>query len=286
MNNLFDDIEDAFSGFNWENALEIAVITLVLFWLLRLLRGTSAMTVVKGISMVTVVIVVLSRALDSIVFDWIVNNAIAVIVLFVLIVFQPEFRRALERVGRAGGFRSWLGLAHDPARDTVHIVTQVAARFSDRKIGALICFERETGLLDVVESGVAIDAVVTGPLLEGIFFPNSPLHDGAVVISDDRVLAASCILPTSDYRAMGSDHLGTRHRAAIGITEHTDAIVVVVSEETGAISLAMDGRLLRLLDSERLESMLLPLMHLPNSSRGDDDSRGRDDSRRMPAVGS
>lgn len=286
MNNLFDDIEDAFSGFSWESALEIAFITLVLFWLLRLLRGTSAMTVVKGISMVTVVVLVLSRTLDSTVLDWIVNNAIAVIVLFVLIVFQPEFRRALEKVGRAGGVRAWLGLARDPAFDTVNVVTQVAARLSDSKTGALIVFERQTGLLDVVESGVALDAVVTSPLLEGIFFPNSPLHDGAVVISDDRVLAASCILPTSDYRATGSAHLGTRHRAAVGLTEHTDAVVVVVSEETGGISLAMDGRLLRLVDSERLEAMLLPLMHVNNHSSGDDNGRGRGDSRRVTALGS
>jgi diadenylate cyclase len=286
MNNLLDDIEDAFSGFNWENALEIAFITLVLFWLLRLLRGTSAMTVVKGISLVTVVVVVLSRALDSIVFDWIVNNAIAVIVLFILIVFQPEFRRALEKVGRVGGVRAWFGFAHDPARDAVSIVAQVTARLSDNKTGALIVFERETGLLDVVESGVGLDAVVTGPLLEGIFFPNSPLHDGAVVLRDDRILAASCILPTSDYRATGSDHLGTRHRAAVGITEHTDAVVVVVSEETGGIALAMDGRLLRLVDSERLEAMLVPLMHVNNRSSSDENGRGRGDRRRMPALGS
>ncbi|MCZ6545531.1 MAG: diadenylate cyclase CdaA [Chloroflexi bacterium] len=280
MGNLFDDIEDAFSGFGWESALEVAFITLVIFWLFRLIQGTTAMTVIRGISMVVVVIVVLSRALDSVVLDWLVNNALAVIVIFVLIVFQPEFRRALERVGRAGGVRSWLGAGRVPMVDVVRVITEAVDHLSTRKTGALIVIERETGLQDIVETGAALEATVTAALLESIFFPNSPLHDGAIVIRDDQLIAASCILPVSDFRAVGLDHLGTRHRAAIGMSNQTDAVVVVVSEETGGIAIATDGRLVRLPDVERLESMLLPLLQ---QGRG---GNGRGGSRTMTIAGS
>lgn len=267
MESLFDDISNAFSGFDWENALEVGIITFVIFWLLRLLRGTTAMTVVRGISFVAVAIVVLSRVLDSVALNWLADNALAVLVLFVLIVFQPEFRRALERVGRARGLRSWLGLGRETYHDIVDVVAEATEHLSERHAGALMVLERETGLQDVVETGVRIDAVPSSELLEGIFYPNAPLHDGAVVIRPGRVVAASCILPaTRDYHAHDG-HLGTRHRAALGISEQTDAVVVVVSEESGMISLATDGRLIRRLDRRRLESLLGALLD-GNGRRG------------------
>ena len=260
MGNLFDDVADAFSGFGWESVLEVAIITAVLYWLLRLLRGTIAMTVVRGISIVAVAIVLLSRALDSTVLDWIVNNVLAVLILFVLIVFQPEFRRALERVGRAGGLRSWFGLGREAYDDLIKMVTETAVALSERRTGALLVLERDTGLQDVVETGVPIDAVPSAELLEGIFVPNAPLHDGAVVIRSGRVVAACCILPTSAASVAHPASLGTRHRAALGLSEQTDALVVVVSEETGAISLATGGRLIPRLDAGRLEALLSSIL--------------------------
>ena len=281
MDKLFEDIGDVFSSFGWENALEIAFITLVIFWLLRLVRGTTAVTVIRGISIVAVVVVVLSRALDSIVLDWIVNNAIAVIVIFVLIVFQPEFRRALERVGRAGGVRAWVGIGRDPGIEVIRAISRASAVLAERRIGALIVIERETGLQDVVDTGVLLNAEVSVALIESIFYPNSPLHDGAAVVREDRVLAASCILPSSAEHLAGLEYLGTRHRAAIGMSEQTDAIVVAISEETGGISLASDGELVRLSDSAVLEANLILLMQ--GSGRGGS-GRGRDGSRTITVA--
>jgi diadenylate cyclase len=260
MNNFFEDIEDAFSGFGWESALEVAIIAVVVFWMLRLLRGTTAMTVVRGISIVVIAIVLLSRVLNSVVLDWLVNNALAVLVLFVLIVFQPEFRRALERVGRAGGVRSWFGAGHETYHEIIQVISSATEHLSDQRRGALIVLERETGLQDVVETGILVDAVPTTELLEGIFFPNSPLHDGAVVVRPGRVVAASCILPTSSDHDARHAHLGTRHLAALGMTEQTDAVVVVVSEQTGHVAVATDGRLVQRLDRRRLESLLDSLL--------------------------
>lgn len=258
---MFDDISDAFAGFGWQNAAEVALLAIALFWLLRLLSGTTAMTVVRGFSIVSVGVVVLSRVLDSVILDWVVNNALAVLVLFVLIVFQPEFRRALERLGRTGGFRSWLGVQRESYQELIPVLGESVEHLSRRHDGALIVLERATGLQDVVETGVRMDAVPTAELLEGIFYPHTPLHDGAVVLGSGRVLAASCTLPTSSSAAARAENLGMRHRAALGLTEHTDAVVIVVSEETGTISLATDGRLIRRLDRRRLESLLQAMLH-------------------------
>ena len=261
MDNIFDDIEAAFSTFGWESAVEVAVITLAVFWLLGLIRGTTAMTVVRGVGIVTVAVVVLSRVLDSIVLNWIVNNTLAVLVLFVLIVFQPEFRRAFERVGRAGGLRSVFGAGRETYDATILAVVETAEHLSERRTGALLVLERETGLQEVVDTGVPVDALPSADLLEGIFARNTPLHDGAVVIRPGRVVAASCILPSTENPQPHHRHMGTRHRAALGISERTDAVTVVVSEETGTISLAYDGHMAEQLDARRLESLLVRLLN-------------------------
>lgn len=261
MTSLFDDISDAFAGFEAQNVLEIAIIAFVLFWILRLLAGTTAMTVVRGIVFIGVAVLALSRVLDSVVLDWLVSNALAVVALFVLIVFQPEFRRALERLGRAGGLRSWLSPGGESYQDIVSVLTQAAVGMAARNIGAIMVVERETGLQDVVETGIRVDAAPTPELLEGIFQPGGPLHDGAVVLRPNRVVAASCMLPTAVNQKAIDPHLGTRHRAAVGVTEQTDAIVVVVSEETGVISIAANGKLIRPLDRRRLENHLASLLN-------------------------
>jgi diadenylate cyclase len=187
--------------------------------------------------------------------SWLFRSAVPALLIAIPVIFQPELRRALERVGRVvqiGGQRT----RH--ATDTDHLITIVAQacqRLADRKHGALIVLERATGLESYADTGVKIDAAITSELLQNIFFRNSPLHDGAVIIRDYRLLAAACILPlTSSY--MSDRRLGLRHRAAIGITEATDAIAIVVSEEHGTISIAHNGRIIRRMDAARLEAIL------------------------------
>ena len=158
------------------------------------------------------------------------------------VIFQPEIRRGLDLLGRTGIQDL---LAHDPTEDTIDAVAEAATRMARDRHGALIVFERETGLKDVIDTGVPVDARVSPELLEGIFFPNSPLHDLATVIRGARVVAASCELPLADEVRGGARRLGTRHRAAVGITEQTDAVTVVVSEETGEVTIAQGGRLYR-----------------------------------------
>ena len=260
MDKFFDDIGDAFSGFNGGSVLEVAILAGVIFFLLHLVRGTTAMPVVRGVGIVTVVIVALGRIFDLEVINWLVRNALAVLVIFVLVVFQPEFRRALERVGRTG-LRSWLGAGRDLHEQLVEAVSKAAEDLARQRAGALMVIERETGLQEIAETGVAIDALPTPELLTGIFYPNAPLHDGAVVLRADRVLAASCTLPLSNERRLHGAYLGTRHRAALGISERTDALVVVVSEETGTISVASGGRLAQRVEGRRLRPLLRSLLN-------------------------
>lgn len=260
MDKFFDDIGEAFSDFNGGSVLEIAILAGVIFFLLHLVRGTTAMPVVRGVGIVTVAIVVLGRVFDLEVINWLVRNALAVLVIFVLVVFQPEFRRALERVGRAG-LRSWLGAGRDLHEQLVEVVSKVAEDLARQRAGALMVIERETGLQEIVETGVAVDALPTPELLAGIFYPNAPLHDGAVVLRADRVLAASCTLPLSNERRLQGGYLGTRHRAALGISERSDALVVVVSEETGTISVASGGRLTQRVEGRRLRPLLQSLLN-------------------------
>ena len=241
------------------------MLALAIFWLLRLLRGTTAMPVVRGVGIVMVVVVVAGRLFDLEVINWLVENALAVLLIFILIVFQPEFRRALGQVGRAGRW-SWLGMRRTGYDDLIEVVTTATMDLARRRTGALMVVERDTGLQEIVETGVRIDAVPTPHLLQGIFHPNTPLHDGAVVLRPDRVVAAACTLPLSqEGLGRGLNGGGMRHRAALGITERTDAVSVVVSEEDGAISLATDGRLLQNLDEQRLRSLLAMLL---NGQRG------------------
>ena len=263
MDGLINDIQVAFGDFSWTNALEVIAIALVFYAGLRLLRGTTAMSVVRGMVLVVVAIVVIGRVVDSVVLNWIVDNALAVLLIVVLLVFQPEFRRAFEHVGRAGGLKHW-GISGQPYRSLIPLTATVAHRLSQNRVGGLFVFERETGLEELAEAGVRLGAVPTIDLLESIFWPGSPLHDGAVLLRPSEVVAAAVILPTpgGDFanreqsNGLFGGHLGTRHRAALTISEETDAIAVVVSEETGAISLAAGGLLSPPMTGSELEEML------------------------------
>jgi len=240
--------------------LDIAIVTILIYQVLLLVRGTRAVQLTIGIA-VLVLVYIASRIFKLNTLQWVLSGLPVAIPLALLVIFQPELRRMLEQLGRGGvlaaGFGQSLG-----REETIRLVNDVARAsriLSGRRTGALMVLERRTGLNDVVESGIKIDALVTVQLLITTFFPNTPLHDGAVVIRGNRLMAAGCLLPLSENPNL-SRTLGTRHRAALGISEVTDAIAVVVSEETGSISVAAEGRLSRGLSEEELKVALLDLL--------------------------
>lgn len=250
-------VQDVIARLDFSATVDILLISLSIYWLLLLIRGTTAMTVLRGAGVILTVAFLLSRALDLEVLSWVLRNSVAGLLLAVAVVFQPEIRRALERIGRTG-LRSFL--QRPERRHTLESVVRAAMRLGRQQHGALIVIERETGTGEVVDTGVPLDAEVTYELLVNIFVPNSPLHDGAVVIRGDRIVAAGCTLPLSDS-PLPSEY-GMRHRAAVGITESTDAVVVVVSEERGEVSICANGRMVFALDESRLTRQLLRLFGL------------------------
>lgn len=240
--------------------LDIVIVAFLVYQLLVLIRRTKAVQLVLGL-VVLVIAYFVSQALGLYTLQYILGYIGLVIPIALLVIFQPELRRMLEQLGRgtvlAGVFTPH-GLGREETIRLVNDVGRAARVLSMRKIGALFVLERRTGLADYIETGIRVDALVTVQLLINLFFPNSPLHDGAVIIRGDRVIAASCLLPLSENPAL-SRTLGTRHRAGLGIAEQTDAVAVIVSEETGTISLARDGDLVRGLSEEELKGELLRL---------------------------
>jgi diadenylate cyclase len=239
---------------NWNSIVDILLVALIFYWLLILIQGTQAVNLLRGILFLVVAIFTATSFFDLTAFRWLINNSLPALLVAIPVIFQPELRRALERLGRTGG----LFARPTPGRqleDTLKIVACTAQELANQGLGALVVLERETGLESYVETGTRLDALVSEALLLTIFYTKTALHDGAVIIRDDRIVSASSLLPLSRL-GTGSYHLGTRHRASLGLTEATDAIVVVVSEETGVISVAYDGRLIRNLDETRLLKLL------------------------------
>lgn len=251
MTDALDTLRENFQDFDVTSAIDVLLISLLFFWVLLLLRGTTAMAVMRGVFILLTGAVILGQLFDLRVLNFLIRNSFTGLLIAIPIIFQPEIRRALERVGRTGA-RAFGAALQNPG--TIDAVAEAAAEMAKRRTGALIVMERETGLQDYVDTGIPLDAVPSPELLENIFFPNSPMHDGAVVIRGSRIVAASVTLPLSDDALPGE--LGTRHRAALGITERTDAVSVVVSEETGGISVAAEGRLHTRLDEARLRALL------------------------------
>ena len=235
--------------------IDIAVLAYVIYKFLLLIRGTRAVQLLKGL-IVLLIVYFLSDTLGLHAVNGLLSEAWAVLCLALAVIFQPELRRALEHIGRGNIFnitRNSLASV-----DVTHVIDEIVAACvscAKTRTGALIILERDTGLQDYIDTGITVDAKVTQELLVNIFVPNTPLHDGATVIRGDRVMAAACFLPLSDnpYISMS---LGTRHRAAIGISEVSDALALVVSEETGLISVANGGKLIRHLDEKQLREML------------------------------
>jgi diadenylate cyclase len=265
VGDAWSNIQDIFYRVDPIDILDIFLIALLIYWSFLLLKGTAAIALLRGAAIILIAIVFLARALNLTVLDFVIRNSITGLIIAVPIIFQPEIRRALERVGRSG-FGVW---ARPPFEDVVGTISKTATDLAARRHGALIVFERETGLQSYVDTGVALDALPTTELLEGIFFPNAPLHDGAVIMRENRLIAAGCTLPLSETRLSGE--MGLRHRAGLGVTEGTDAVSVMISEESGAIAIAADGRLYPHLDEMRLRGLLTRLLdsNLGSQAAGD-----------------
>jgi uncharacterized protein (TIGR00159 family) len=239
--------------FGLSTILDVAIVALVFYWLLSLISGTSAATLVRGILILLTVAFVLSNVFNLTMLQFLLRNSIPALIFAIPVLFQPEIRRALEQLGRAGSLIPRT-TAVSPNTRMAETIAQAAQQLSERRFGALLVIERSTPLGEYASKGVSIDAMLSSELLLNIFWPNSPLHDGAVIIHNDRVVAAGVVLPLSQTAQV--EHMGTRHRAGVGISEVSDAIAVVVSEETGWISLANAGRMVRNLGQARLQKVL------------------------------
>jgi diadenylate cyclase len=242
----------------WWDLLDIAIVSVVVYELLKLIRGTRAVQMAIGIAVV-VGLFYMSLGLQLETLNWLIRNIVGYVVFAAIVVLQADIRRALMHLGRAPLFRRFERAVSDD--DTIEELVVAASTLSARRTGAIIVVERRVGLRNFIESGIPLDAKLTYDLLVSVFQPTSPLHDGAVIVQGDRVAAAACFLPLSVNPRLSRD-LGSRHRAALGVTEENDAVAIVVSEETGSISLILDGALERNLDAERLRARLKSLVTL------------------------
>ena len=265
-NVLVKTISGGIQQFRASDAVDIAIITVLIYHLILLTKETRAFQVLKGIGIVFIAALV-SDVLQLVTISWLLNSLLSVGIILAVVLFQPELRRALEHIGRGNLFsREFFGsIIDNGSEDTVREMHQAITDLAKRRVGALIVIEQRTGLGDIINTGTLIEGRISAPLIENIFEPNTPLHDGAMIIRNNEIVAAACILPLVEdiavARELGDDHslsreLGTRHRAAIGITESTDAVSVIVSEETGVISMARDGKLVRYIDSKALRNLL------------------------------
>jgi len=259
---VLSTFSDLVSRLTLSSLLDILLVALIFYGLFYLIQGTRAVQLLRGILLVVFLAVLASSSVFHLTaFSWLIRNSITALLVAIPVIFQPELRRALERLGRPGVLLSRRSTSAD---QIINTLTRSASKLALRRCGALVVLERATGLQDFIDTGVVLDAQLSTDLLLAIFFKNSALHDGAVIVREDRVAAATCVLPLSENPALERD-LGTRHRAAIGVTEGTDAIAIVVSEETGAIAVAHNGQLTRYLDEGEL-SQLLYRLYQPVSS--------------------
>jgi len=251
-------LKDLFLNIRIRDIFDILIVAMAFYKILMLIRETRAEQLIKGI-FTLFALTKISEWLELYTLHWILDTTMTVGVIAILIVFQPELRRALEYIGRSRFFsKSFMEIKGESLKEVFDEIVDAVASLSRQKIGALIVIERETGLSEVVETGTRMDGKVTSDLLINIFIPNTPLHDGAVIIKDDKIKAAGCFLPLTENMSLSKD-LGTRHRAALGISERSDCLAIIVSEETGSISIAENGSLARYLDSKTLKQILMDM---------------------------
>jgi diadenylate cyclase len=257
MTQIVQNILFLFQRLHWYDVLDIGLVTLLFFVILTQFRGTQAGTVLRGIAILIVVIALLTSLTNLPAVSWILTNILPALLIVIPVIFAPEIRRALERVGRADFFRRTSASTEVPAY--IQAIVAAAKRLSERRHGALVVIERDVGLDDFSSTGMRLDADVSTELILQIFYPNTPMHDGAVIVRRERILAAGCVVPLSSGNALvvSDRRMGLRHRAALGISEVSDAVAVVVSEETGILSVAHNGRMIRRLDPQRLQNILL-----------------------------
>ena len=249
--------------FRWQDAVDILIVAFVLYKLFQLVKGTRAVQMLLGLTILVMASFIFQWA-KFYTISWILNNLWAYLVLGVIVIFQPEIRRALAQVGQNPLLSS---LSLEAEARTIEELVKACTTMAGRKIGALILLERENSTEGLVEMGTILDAKVSKEMLVSIFLPYSPIHDGAVIISKNRIKAAGCFLPLTLNRNL-SKELGTRHRAAVGITEETDAVAIVVSEETGTISVVLGGRITRDLDAKALRRVLTNVMRAAGRKAG------------------
>lgn len=261
--------------------IDILTVTIIFYWLLWVAQGTRALHLIRGILTLLALLLILGNILNLSTLQWLLRAVSPALIVAVPVIFQPELRRAFEQLGHTSSWlRNPFQTQDEPTVDhAIDEIVRAAAQLSRLRYGALMIIERETGLQDYVSKGVMLNADISRQLLINIFFPNSPLHDAAVIIQGDRILAASVVLPLTD-NISASSQLGTRHRAAIGVTEESDALAVVVSEETGQMSVAHSGRLIRNLDQDRLRRVLRTLMKI--NARVDSSPKKQTPVRRLP----
>ncbi len=248
------------SVLEFTDVVDVLIVAFIAYYVIRYVRSTRAAQLVYGLGIVVGVYLISSVA-NLYTLNWILKNLLSVGLVALVVVFQPELRRALEFIGRGSFTLQGFSLEKQQFSANVDIIVRAIDYFAARKEGALIVIENGTALQDVAETGTLVDATLTEPLLENIFYKGSPLHDGAVILRGDRILAAGCVLPLTENPNLSKD-LGTRHRAGIGMSEISDALILIVSEETGIISMAQDGKLSRFLDLKAVEKALLNL-YLP-----------------------
>lgn len=255
-----DFVKTTIANFIWLDIVDIALVAILIYYVLKFIRDTRAAQLLKGIVLL-IVLFQLAKALQLQATEYILNSTLEFGLLAVIIVFQPELRSALERLGRRGKltslpfFSSERGTDEEALEDSIRNITDAVADMSATKTGALIVLEQETKIGEIINTGTKVDAAIVTDVITNIFYPKAPLHDGAMIIRDGRIAAAGCFLPLTTKQI--DSELGTRHRAGIGVSEISDAIVILVSEETGIISVAREGQLQRRITPDALKTLLL-----------------------------
>ena len=245
----------------WRPALEILLLAVGIYYVFTFVKGTRGASIVTGFLAIVLTLSFITAWLDLTVLRWLLGSITAFFVVAILVIFQPEIRRMLAQVGNLEVF----GNVHEQ-RENIEVIIQTVERLSEVRIGALIAVEQTNALRDMVESGVPVDCIATPEMLETIFFPNNAIHDGGVILRGDRIAFAACIFPLTRRQDLNKS-LGTRHRAAIGLSEETDAVIVAVSEETGAVSYAYKGQLTRGVTLENLRAFLSSIFVVPERPR-------------------
>ncbi len=269
MQQILSEILFLRQRFNWNSVIDILLVTAIILFLFRFVRGSQATTLLRGTVIVLIIVALLFVLTDLPAFTWLIRSVMPVILIVIPVVFAPEIRHAFERMGRVQTFHD-LFLIHIPYAEEMNSVIDAivlaCSRLADRKHGALIAMQRGDDLDKYAQTGVMMQSIVSPELLLQIFYPNTPLHDGAVIIGKGLITAAACIMPLSSRNVLDKTpdrQMGLRHRAALGIVESSDAIAIVISEETGSIALAYDGRIIRGISHERLKAMLTDLYEIP-----------------------